>query len=68
MADKTEEPQTPPAKPVAFLILQGVIVVGIVVLAAFDLARPDGDVPWVVYGVLAGIAGGPEVLERLTPR
>lgn len=66
MGDMAEK--TPPPKPIGFLILQGIIVVGIIILAAVDLSQPDADVPWIVYGVLAGIAGGPELLERLTPR
>ena len=51
-------------RPAGFIWVQLTCVVGFVVLGTADLLTPDTMVPWIVYGGLLAIAGGPEVIER----
>lgn len=69
MVEKSEDAgvgtRVPLATPLGFRWLQGLIVLVVLVLATIDLLTPVTEVPWVVYGLLGGIAGGPEVWDRL---
>lgn len=64
----SDDPDSPPPEPTIFALARAVCAIGVVVLAALDLATSATEVPDIVYGILGGISGGPELVKRWQQR
>lgn len=61
---ESDEKLNPPShkQPLASYVVKGLLGLGLIALAGYDLRTPDTAVPPIVYGIIGGLAAGPDLV------